>query len=253
MIGWVEPPWVTRSRARWGCSRVEPFRVRVWLASPVAWDGRDAITIDGAIQFAVVLDATGRLPDDVFAEIPAGTPKIDIPIPVADSVIGGWPIAHASWGWPARCAVESKRWRRKRARAEHYAIERLGISGGWGKSLNIPVATLTTPYLDFALLGDRGKVATLLDFIGGLGRDHNRGLGTVLGYEFTRLDADRSLVWKGAPQRSLPLVRDGGISDPAMLAPGSWCERVDGTRAPYWHQATRTRCVVPVVRIGAEA
>lgn len=241
--------WLEGARTRWHREPFVPLHVRTWLSAPVSWDGRDAITLDGVLQFAVVLLETGRLPDDVFAELPSPSPRIDLPIPIADRDVGGTLIACASWGRPARCAIESLRYRRKRARAEAYNIERVGISGGWAKSLNLPIATLTTPYLDFAVVGNEALVRELLREVGGIGRDHNRGLGSVLGHEVWAVTEDHSLLRDGVPQRSLPLAADGGASDPRRLASSGWEERVVATRAPYWHQTGRVRCAVPIISV----
>ncbi len=247
---WLEmnAPWLARAR-RWLPRAVEPLRMRVWLSSPVAWDGRTPITIEGALQFVVVGLATGRSPDDVFAGCPHDL-KPEIAIPVADVELGGRAIACASIGWPPSCAVETVRWRRKRARVEAYGVDRLMIAGGWGKSLNIPVAALVTPFLDFYLRGDRRLLAALCRELGGLGRDSTRGLGSVVGVELDPDPEDRSLFLDGAPQRALPLLLDGGPTDPRVMAPDTWDEREATTRAPYWHRSTTTLCAVPVVSIG---
>lgn len=240
--------WLARAE-RWKPTRSEPFRVRVWLSGPVVWDDQSPLTLDGALQFAVVLRETGHLPDDVFSEVDRDgvTP---IPIPVDDVGIDGLPIACASWGLPPPIAVLGVRWRRKRARAEAFSAARIQVAGGWAKSLNIPIGVLHTPWLDFYLRGDPDKTVDLLREIGGLGRDSTRGLGTVLGYEVAPDPDDRSLLYQDVPQRALPLVMDGGLSDPRTLAPGGYEERMMRTRAPYWATRDSERiCVCPSLRI----
>ncbi len=243
--------WLERA-ARWAPRSVDPLRLRVWLSSPLAWDGATAITIEGALQFAVVCRETGRMPDDVFNGAPRDV-MIPLPIPVADVTIAGLPIACASWGIAPACAVESIRWRRKRTRAESLGLDKVLIKGGAYKALNIPVGALVAPWLDFYVRGDRGLLTDLFRDVQGLGRDSTRGMGTVLGVEIASDHDDRSLIYRGAPQRALPLVCDGSEYDPRSLAPDTWDERETTTRAPYWKQASLAVCAVPVTSIGAVA
>lgn len=249
-MNWIEHNrgWLARAE-RWRPRTVSPLRVRAWFSAPVVWDDRDPITLEGPLQFVVVVRETGRLPDDVFDGIERDG-VVEIPIPVEDVAIDGRPIACASWGFPPWCAVPSVRWRRKRARAEAYNVTRLQVAGGWAKNLNIPVGTLTTPYLDFYVRGDRAQIEDLLRDMGGLGRDSTRGLGTVLGYEVTPDPDDRSLLFQGGPQRAIPIVMDGGAWDVRSYDPGRFEERPMTTRAPYWATtATETICACPSLRI----
>ncbi len=240
--------WLTRAE-RWLPRQVEPLRVRAWFKAPVVWDDRDPITLEGPLQFVVVVRETGRLPDDVFHGIERDG-AVDIPIPLADEVIGDLPIACASWGMPPWIAVPSRRWRRKRPRAEAYNVTRLQVAGGWAKNLNIPVPTLVTPWLDFFVRGDRALIEELLRDMGGLGRDSTRGPATVLGYEVTSDPEDRSLRFEDRPQRAIPFVMDGGPWDPRSYAPDGFEERAMATRAPYWATtATETVCACPSLRI----
>ena len=242
-------PWLSRAHRNWSPYAHRPWRLRLWFASPIAHDGREPITLEGLLQFIVVWREAGRSPDDVFAALPKAE-TVDVPIPIADVQVGDEPIACVSAGWWPAIAEEGIRFRRKRADVDALGVETIMINGGWGKSLNIPVATLVTPYLDFALRGDRGKLDALLADAGGLGRDSTRGLGTVLGWEWAEDADDRSLLYRGAPQRVLPRVEDGSPFDVRALAAGSFDERVATTRAPYWIQKRARLCVVPVQPIG---
>jgi hypothetical protein len=242
--------WLARSTERWSSRHVEPLKLRVWLSSPLAWDGATAITIEGPLQFAVICRETGRLPDDVFNGAPMDR-MIPIAIPIADVTIGEFTIACASWGIASSIAVEAVRWRRKRARAESYGLDKVLIKGGAYKSLNIPVGTLVTPWLDFYVRGDRALLTDLCRDVQGLGRDSTKGMGTVLGIEIIPDPDDRSLLHNGAPQRALPLILDGSEYDPRCLTPDTWDERETTTRAPYWKQASLAVCAVPVISMGA--
>lgn len=244
-------PWLDRARARWSPRGVLAWRLRLWLSGPVAYDGREPLTLEGLLQFVVVWRETGRSPDDVFAGIPRNG-IVDVQIPIVDVTIGGEPIAACSAGWWPSIAEEGIRFRRKRADADAYGLDKLMVNGGWGKSLNIPVATLVTPYIDFYLLGDRALLDALLLDAGGLGRDSTRGLGTVLGWEWGADTEDRALLHHRAPQRVLPRVENGSRFDVRKLGAGTFDERVATTRAPYWVQSRAKLCVVPVQRVGLE-
>lgn len=244
--------WLARARERWAArpEHVEPLTLRMWLAAPIAWDGYDGLTLEGALQCAVVVHETGRLPDDVFAGCPRDLSIADgdIAIPIADEVIHGHRVACASWARPSRDAVETVRYRRKRARVDVMpGSGKLLIAGGPFKSLNVPVPTVTTIYLDFHVRADRERLESLLHTEAlTLGRWRSAGLGVVRGTEVLSDPEDRSLTWRGTPQRSIP-VRDAQDAEryaaPYDLRPAT-------TRAPYWHRRSETLCVVPMQRVG---
>jgi hypothetical protein len=133
------------------------------------------------------------------------------------------------------------------------------VSGGWAKSLNLPVPTLATHYLDFHMFGDLERVTRLLPEIRGLGRDCTRGLGTVLGCETHRCPPEvqfRQAIphVRGVPARAIPIVSADvpeaeEVSWPPMQLDLTHCEiRPSATHAPYWHRASVTLCAVPKVR-----
>jgi len=244
-VSWLDDntAWLARAE-RWRASKSKSFTVRVWFSSPVAWSD-NGVQIDGLLQRLVVERETSRLSDDVFAECPRGL-NPEIPIPVADVEIMGLPIACASWGWPPPIAVESLRWRRKRARLEAMSGGRLTIAGGAFKSTNIPVQALTTPWLDFHLAGDAALVRDLLGDATAIGRGYSSGLGTILGVEYMPDPEERSLAWKGEPMRSLPLGKGcPKLNDPI-------CGE-KATRAPYWANKNVCVCAVPRVALGTVA
>lgn len=232
--------WIASARERWAHRERQPFTVRTWLSSPIAWSA-DGVKLDGLLQRLVVERETGMLADDVFAECPKDV-TVDIPIPVADVTMAGLPIACASWGVPPPIACESLRWRRKRARPEAMSGDRLLIAGGPFKSHNIPVQTLVTPWLDFHLEGDLDRVRDLLADATAIGRGYASGLGTILGIEYLPDPARRSLAWNGRPMRALPLQ---GLPLDAPIVD----ERA--TRAPYWKGRGTVLCAVPVAALGA--
>lgn len=233
--------WLGRAREQWAPRASAPFRVRVWLSSPIAWSSY-GVQLDGFLQRLVVERETGLPADDVFAEIPREV-EVDIPIPVTDVMVAGLPIACCSWGMPPRIAIESLRWRRKRARLDAISGARITVAGGPYKSHNIPVATLVTPYLDFHLVGDLERVRDLLGEAHAMARGYASGVGRILGLEYGADPAVRALVWEGQPMRSLPLGEGMPALEDPLVAEVS-------TRGPYWKGRGVRLCAVPSIQIG---
>lgn len=239
------------ARERWSArpERVEPLIVRAWLSSPVAWDARDGLAIDGALQWAVVLDVCGVLPGDAFAGWPRGV-AAEIAAPIADVIQHGRRIACASAPRVAPGATESLRKRRARPHPEAYGRgDRVYCNGGAFKALDLPIPTLTAPWIEWAVRGDRERIAALLSQVYGLGRDVARGLGAVRGWEITADPDDSALERDGAPARPLP-VEDAAEAR-SRWPWGRYDLRETTTRAPYWHRASRTLCAVPVSAAGS--
>jgi hypothetical protein len=228
-------PWLERARARWAPRSAEPLRLRVWLRSAgLAYDPYQGVQLEGALQHLVVLIETGRMPADVFARKPRAV-ATDIQIPIADVPIEGRPIACASWGMFPVFALESVRWLRKRAR--HGMLNPPGgrgiipIAGGAYKSLNIPVARMSSPWVDFHVRGDRTLLASLCPRLTALGR--HRSHVEVMAVEIDPDPLDASLWLDDNPQRVIPV--------PAGTAGARECT----TRAPYWAVGSMALCVVP--------
>ena len=156
-------------------------------------------------------------------------------------MVGGLPIPRASIAVAPSVAVEGTRWRRKKARAEVLGLEKVLIAGGPFKSLNIPVWTCVTPYVDVHAVVDLERLRPLLREVSGLGRDATRGLGGILGFELEEQVEDWSWSRAGVLMRPMPAAWDGiGECDPS-----TWEMRTTGVRAPYWHHAVRCDAYVP--------
>jgi hypothetical protein len=223
------------------------------MAAPVAWDGYDPITLEGALQSAVVLRETGRTPDDVFVGCPsdASLEDADIQIPISDVPIHvegrAIPIACCSVGRFSEDAVPTLRYIRKRPRAENYRTKIVNIAMAEYKASNIPVATVTCTSITFWVLGDAERLRDLLRDCGHLGAHRSGGLGSVLGWEVT-VDAT-SAHWPAWQDERGRLMRS---------VPDSLCEyaigferRAANLRAPYWHKRTQALCKVPIVEVAA--
>lgn len=185
---------------------------------------------------------TRRAPGDVFAGFDGA---VDIPIPIEHIMVEGESIACASWAVPPPIALESVRWVRKRARAEALGLDRVLIAGGPYKSLNIPHATLATPYLDFYVRGDRELLAELLPDACAIGKGNSIGFGTVFAWDVQCDEDDRSVWRNAAPQRALPAaVR-------SQCREGTYQAREGTLRAPYWVRHSLTDVVHPLGPFGA--
>lgn len=241
--------WLSAAQAQWAPTSSEPCRIRLWLGAPVAWDGYTAVCLEGALQWAVIMLMTGMAPDHVYSGIGRGWCPPPIPIDHLELTdVDGVPrtIARCSVAQPAPVAHETMRFRRKRARVEPLGIPgTIVTAGGWAKSLNIPVPTLTTPWLDFYAVADISRLRELLPHAPGLGRDTKRALGVPVGWEVSPMTEDRSLAYDARPMRVLPIMPAGHPFSPERFAAGTFDVREHGTHAPYWHQASRARCVVP--------
>lgn len=242
--------WLERAREKWAPASSHPLRLRAWLDSELGWDGYDGITLEGALQCAVVLRETGRVPGDVFGDCPVDAPVLerDIQIPIADTLVQVdgtlFPLAlitHARFSPDARQTIRAQR---SRPRADSYQATKVNTAEGATKAVNGKVATVTCSYLDFWCIGDRVKLDQLLGDCCQLGRSRVGGMGAVSGWEVSEgpdvtIEAAHIMRLRTRPYDS----NDIGLFD------GTAEERFSTLRAPYWHQATRTRCVVPVQRV----
>lgn len=239
--------WRAKALLHWAPRAPEPLRLRAWLAAPIAWDGYDPLTIEGALQSLVITLETGRMPDDVFSDCPIETTleDTDIQIPIVDSTgYGAVPIALASCGVFAPGAVASVRWRRTRPRADYYGVDVVKVATAEMKAHNLPAATVVAPYLDFYVVGDRSLLTRLLRDLTELGARRGGGLGRIHGWEVAE-HSDWSLQGPGGRlMRSLPHSA-GEVMLGANL-------RECTLRAPYWHPRTRGLGWVPVQRLGAQ-
>lgn len=233
--------WLDHARERWRPDAVEPFCVRIWFSSPVAWS-RNGVQLDGYLQRLVVERETGLPSDDVFTHAP--NEDVGITIPVRHVQIGVHEVACASWGRPPPIAAESLRFRRRRTRVDVLGLDKVVVAGGAFKSTNIPLPTLATPYLDFYLSGDKAKVRDLLADATAMGRGYGAGYGTVLGVEYLPDPEDRSLVWRGAPMRHLPMLP----GCPTLT--GDFYVEEKPVRAPYWAVRNVAMCALPVIHLG---
>lgn len=239
--------WRTKAAENWSAKDSQPLLLRAWLSSPLAWDGWDPLTIEGALQSVVVLRETGRPADDVFSSCPIELPleDTDIAIPISDRTdLGPVPIARASCGRFSPGAIASLRWRRSRPRAEQYNSPIVRISMAEMKAHNLPSPTMAAAFIEFNVMGDRSRLQSLLQDVTNLGSKRGGGLGQIKTWEVLPAAEDHSIIGpQGDLRRTLPvdaaIQLSGGIQREATL------------RAPYWHPRTRCSALVPVQKVEA--
>lgn len=243
----IEPDWIQRARDAWGAKVPAPLRVRAWLHSPVSIDPQDSITLDAALGWAVVLRVTGRMPDDVFAGVPSGvtwpiaTPIEEVPFEVDGRLLY---VPASSAAMPAPTALHAMRQKRKRTHPEALKVRgRVQTAGGRYKTLDIPVQSLVTPYLEWSVRADEARLRELLPLIHNVGRARGAGLGTVLGWEVDDDPLDGAFVVDGIPQRPIPVA---SYDDARARFRGDYDVRMVGFRGPYWHYRNKALCACPL-------
>lgn len=231
----------TESAKRWLPSRVVPLRVRLYTETGIAYDAYYGLSaLEGMLQFTVVEMESGESPTDAMEALGA---FYDIPIPIADEVVHGFPVARCSHAQWHGMAFEDVRPRRKRTEVEAIGRDKVLTKGGPFKDLDIRAPIRTSPWVDFFVVGDPDKLTALLSRCNGIGRDYARGLGRVSRFSIDDAD-DRALVWERKPQRSIPVQSEHEAS--LLFDPSAHSVRFVTTRAPYWNKRSKTLCAVPV-------
>lgn len=232
-----------RAREEWGArdGRCEPLTIRAWLSSPVAKLRRGEATIEGALQHAVVIAAAGRVPCEAFAGFPREL-FADVPIPVADVVMHGAPIACASWPRWSQDARDRGIQFVHKPEAEQLGMRVVYITGGEAKPKRTEVETVAAAWLEWSLFADRERLTALLDGVRAVGKWRGSGLGAVSRWEVIPERDDYSLTRGGSPARALPVEDE---AEAVERFPAGYVMEVATTRAPYWHQSTRRLVVCP--------
>lgn len=233
----VAPPWIDAARDAWGPRDDAPLRVTAWMRAPVAFDRGEGLRLEGALAWHVVALVTGAPPREAFGGVGLAD-YVDIPVPIADTVLDGWRVAMASDAELAPVACEVVRRRRKKPHPEALGIAKVQTTGGPWKALDIPTAAWSSPVLTWLVRGDAERLRALLREVHALGRGRSGGLGHVDAWEVEPDEAAR----EGWRARSLPVA---SVEDAAARYPGRDV-RVASVRSPAWHRATRALCAVPV-------
>ena len=227
------------SSRRWLPRRSDAITVRAWLGSPIVWDHYDGVTLDGALQYAVVALESGVMPDDLFAGYTGA--HIEIPIPVRDVTLAGSDIALCSWAHLPGCSTDDVRVRRRRLRVDSMGgTAKVRANQGPFKATQLPTPTMCVPYVEFYVDGDRELLRGLLVEVAAIGRARGGGLGHVIGYELIPRSGD-VLVRNGKLTRTVPAGSVRGVDA------NSYSTREATTRAPYWKRDSRQLCWVPVL------
>lgn len=237
-------PWCARARAAWTCrpAHAEPLVVRVeWALGPVRPRVQE-ITLEGALQAAVVTWATGLPASEAFVGFP-GDVMADLPIPLLDVEMHGARIACASWPrWSsdAREAVSS--YVHKPA-VEEMGQRKVNVVSGEAKPKRQHVPFRVASWCDFDVVGDRERLVALARLVTGFGGRRSAGHGAPLRLTVAPSDADRSIVRDGSPARPLPVADE---AEAVARFPRGYVLDECGTRAPYWHRASKRLCACPV-------
>lgn len=236
-------PWCARAREAWSCrpGRAEPLVVRVeWALAPVTPRVQE-ITLEGALQAAAVTWATGLPASEAFAGFP-GDVMADLPTPLLHVEMHGASIACAAWPrWSpdAREAVAS--YVHKPA-VEEMGQRKVNVASGEAKPKRQHVAHRVAAWCDFDVVADRERLVALLARVTGFGGRRSAGHGSPLRFTVAPADADRSLVRDGAPARPLPIADE---AEAVARFPRGYVLDECGTRAPYWHRASKRLCACP--------
>ncbi len=235
-------PWLSRAREAWlpRAGKAEPLVLRAWLSGPLATYRRGEATIEGPLQHAVVIAASGAHPGSAFAGFPDDA-FADVPIPVADVVTPHGAIACASWPRRSPDARETGLMLVHKPEAEQLASRVVYITGGEAKPKRAIVPTVAATWLEWDLLADRERLLALLPGVRALGKFRG-GLGSVDRWEVIPSRDDRSLVRDGSPARALPVADEAEAME--RFAAGYVLD-MQTTRAPYWHQSTRRLVACP--------
>lgn len=237
-------PWCARARATWACrpARAEPLVVRVEFVLGPARPRVQGITLEGALQAAVVTHATGVAPSDAFVGFDAET-QADLPLPLRDVEMHGRPIACAAWPRWAPGTVEAVTSYVHKPEWEGIGSRKVGVASGEGKPKRQHVPYLAASWADFDVVGDRERLVALVAWMNGLGGRRSAGHGAILRAAVAPSDADRSLLRDGSPARALPVADE---AEAVARFPRGYVLAECGTRAPYWHRGSKTLCACPL-------
>ena len=240
----VRLPWCAAARAAWACrpDRAEPLVVRVEWALGPALPRVQEVTLEGALQAAVVTWATNLPASEAFAGFP-GDVMADLPIPLLDVEMHGARIACASWPrWSsdARDAVSSYV---QKPAVEEMGQRKVNVVSGEAKPKRVHVPYRVAAWSDFDVVGDRERLVALCALVTGFGGRRGAGHGAPLRFTIAPSDADRSLVRDGSPARPLPVADE---AEAVARFPRGYVLDECGTRAPYWHRASKRLCACPL-------
>lgn len=207
--------------------RVRSVRIVAELCSPVACDPGRPLMIDGAIQHAIIEDATDCDPHDLFAGWRGPTPRIWTP--VLEVEVNGLLVPSISQAFWLTDPYESMRTCRQTVDVEKLGLARVVTAFGRWKSHVIEKSVLVGAWVCWYARADVEGLRALLPRLATIGRSPNQGLGAVARWWLEETPEDWSLRCEGNPTRPIP---DG-------------CGPVVGYRAPYWHRENKARCQLP--------
>lgn len=217
--------------ARWMArpDRLTPVAITAELMSPIACDEAMPLMLDGALQHAVIVMATGCEPSDLFAGFVG---QVEIPIPIAEEAVFvdglQFRVPRCSQAFFSAPTIPTVRMVRRTSDVEAMGVSTVNISFGEYKSHLLPMASIVTPWATWYAMADVERLMEVLPHVLAIGRTRSHMMGAVSSWSIDELAEDWSWEYHGNPTRPLP-ARTG----PRM-----------GFRAPYWLPANATTCRV---------
>jgi hypothetical protein len=222
----------------------------VWcdLVGPLAGDPP---MLDGlAVDRAALLRGHWQHVDRRLAAPPPGT----VPIPIAVSTVGGWPVAHCSSPilgevWSDRHDHYHKKYP---AGYAHWLapdqLQQVNTTGGPLKSCRLPNRVRGVDRICWIANANWRELWKLLRDVQAIGKDRAMGYGPVgvLGWGAREAPELEGAWWyaagpKGAPVLMRPLPRGPWLPDGLVGSRRDW----GAVCSPYWHPDRWTEIVVP--------
>ena len=225
----MTPLDLPRLGARWKGrpERAKPVAITAELMAPIACDEALPLMLDGALQHAVIVLATGDEPSDLFAGF---TGSVEIPIPLVEErvTVGGksFLVPRCSQAFFAAPPIPAVRVVKRTSDVESLGLGAVNISYGEHKSHLLPMASIIAPWVTWYALADVERLEEVLPHVLAIGRSRSHMMGGVARWAIDELDEDWSWEYRGNPMRPLPAT-----SGPKM-----------GFRAPYWLPTNATTC-----------
>ncbi len=214
-------PWKARA------DKLKPVAITAELMSPIACDEALPLMLDGALQHAVIVLATGCEPSDLFAGFVG---QAEIPIPVAEETVfvegRAFIVPRCSQAFFAAPPIPTVRMVKRTSDVEAMGLPTVNMSFGEYKSHLLPMASVVTPWATWYALADVERLTEVLRHVLAVGRTRSHMMGSVSSWSIDELDEDWSWEYHGNPTRPMPAK-----TGPRM-----------GFRAPYWLPANSTTC-----------
>lgn len=210
---------------------MEPLRITAHMAAPVV--NYAGLHLDGILAYTVVEALTlGQM-------LPQTASYIYVPLPLRAQWhnVDGVPLWASTDMQPVGAFTEDTIYMHRRAPEPHMTLRSIHTTKGRHKELRTPMPALAANALTADVIGCGEEIARLLASVTSIGK--KRGVnGAVLRWSIDSLPGGFSFIDEdGRARRPLPhayLYNAEEAQKPAQII---------GFSPPYWHIATRARCV----------